>query len=102
MKSSAAVFTDADTGSCICLDRSTQVLFSQRQKVVLTLAIRTELLSAASNVYVLLRLRLLSAFARTAPHSVALLDTELDYQSPRGWRLYYHGGRYAIRFETGK
>ena len=43
-----------------------QVLFSQRQKVVLTLAIRG-VLPCTSFSYVLLRLRLLSAFARTAP-----------------------------------
>ena len=43
-----------------------EVLFSQRQKVVLTLAIRS-VMPCTSFSYVLLRLRLLSAL-QTAPH----------------------------------
>ena len=47
-------------------DHLMEVLFSQRQKVVLTFTLA---MPCTSFSYVLLRLRLLSAFARTAPPS---------------------------------
>ena len=54
-----------NTRDMIFVERCMEVLFSQRQKVVLTLTM--VMCPVTSFSYVLLRLRLLSAFTRTAP-----------------------------------